>query len=53
MNRCIGQAVENGMTCIRLEVLKSDVSALRFYEHMGFAYEKDCSEESVYLVKQL
>lgn len=53
MQNCINRSIENGMTCIRLEVLRSKETAIRFYEHWDFKYERDSSEESIIMIKQL
>ncbi len=53
MRSCIEEALRRGMTSIRLEVLKTDAIAITFYDHQGFVYEKDCTEDSIYMVKQI
>lgn len=53
MQKCIETSAEKGMTYIRLEVLKNNESAILFYERWGFKYERDCSDESIYMIKQL
>ena len=53
MQSCIEEAVRRGMTCIRLEVMKTNALAITFYDHQGFVYEKDCAEDSIYMVKQI
>ena len=53
MQKCIDRSIENGMTCIRLEVLWSEEAAIRFYEYWGFKYERDSSEGNVIMIKQL
>lgn len=53
MKRCIVEAKKCGMKAIRLEVLNTNSKAIAFYQHWGFVFEKKCSEESKYLIKQL
>lgn len=53
MQKCIDRSIENGMACIRLEVLLSKEVAIRFYEHWGFKYERDSSEGNYIMIKQL
>ena len=53
MDACIHTARENGMKRIRLEVLKKNARAIAFYKHYNFQYEKECSEESDYYMKEL
>ncbi len=53
MQRCVEEAAENGMICVRLEVYKKDAAAITFYDHWGFEFEKECSEESIYMAKKL
>lgn len=53
MHSCLAAAAEHGMTCVRLEVMKKNTRAIAVYEHWGFAYERDCSEESIYMVRHL
>lgn len=53
MQSCIDEAVTSGMRRIRLEVLKSDTIPIAFYEHWGFLFEKDCTNESIYMLKDL
>ena len=53
MEACVKSASENGMVAIRLEVLNSNTKAISFYKNKGFVYEKDCSEDSIYMVLEL
>lgn len=49
LKECIGIAKRAGMKNVRLEVLKRDEGAIRFYEKNAFKYEKDASSKSIYM----
>lgn len=53
INKCIIEATKRGMNSIRLECMNDNKNAISFYEHMGFCYERDCSENSKYYVKRI
>ena len=53
MNMCIEEAKARKMEYIRLEVLNDNIKAINFYYHCGFEYEKQCSEESNHLIKNI
>lgn len=53
MIECFGIARAAGMTMIKLEVLKQDISTICFYESCGFRYEGNASEQSIYLYRAL
>lgn len=50
---CCGIARERKMQRLRLEVRKENERAAVFYRKNGFIYEKQCSEDSIYMIKEL
>lgn len=46
-------AVEKNMKAFKLEVKKNNLSAIGFYEHMGYTYLDDASDNSFYMIKNL
>ncbi len=51
--KCVDMSSGYGMKKIRLEVNKNNLSAINFYYHIGFTYEKDCSPDSMYFVYKI
>ncbi|WP_395015898.1 GNAT family N-acetyltransferase [Robinsoniella peoriensis] len=47
------QAIENGMSCFKLEVRKSNYQGIAFYEHMGYEITGEATEDSYYMQKQI
>ncbi len=56
-NKLIEEALEycrkNEMKCIRLEVRKKNINVLDFYKKLGFEIEMLCTNNSIYLYKQI
>lgn len=46
-------AIDNRMKKIKLEVKKSNINAIKFYERNGYKYIDDASEISIYMIKNL
>lgn len=46
-------AAEKNMKALKLEVKKSNTSAIGFYEHMGYTYFESASDDSFYMIKYL
>lgn len=44
---------ELGMTLLKLEVNKNNISAQMFYQKHGMVYDGEASSESIYMVKKL
>lgn len=53
LNMCEFEAKNNGMSKIRLEVRNANTGAVAFYKKNGFETEKECSDESSYMIKEL
>lgn len=53
IQECMSKAQDAGMKQIRLEVLKRDAHAIRFYEACGFKKESNATEKSFYMRKDL
>ena len=53
MEECIKYARNNGMERIRLEVDNDNKSAITFYNHFSFYFEKACSGKSHYMIRDL
>ena len=53
IEKCIEHARSKDMRYFRLEVLTSNRQAIAFYEKHRFIKEKDCSENSIYMVLDL
>lgn len=51
MKRCVRIAKEAGMKFIRLEVENTNQTAIKFYKHNGFSFEKKCSQNTSYYLK--
>lgn len=41
------------MQFIRLEVLNANKKAIDFYHRSGFQFEDKCSDDSIYLIKDI
>lgn len=53
LSECCAIAIRRKMKKLRLEVNKENHRAKRFYERNGFVFERQCSEISDYMVKNL
>ena len=53
IKECERISKNNGMKKLRLEVYNKNVSGLAFYKKHNYKYEKDCSNDSIYMIKEL
>ena len=44
---------EQGMKKIRLEVYNDNEAGIAFYKKSGYIYEKECSDKSSFMIKEL
>lgn len=51
LSECI--AMKNGMKSMELEVHKSNISAIKFYEKNGYSYLKNATDKTIFLRKEL
>lgn len=53
LKECERISKDNGMTKMKLEVYKDNTVGLAFYKKNGYLYEKDCSDKSVFMIKEI
>ena len=53
LNACIESAAKHNMKQIKLEVLRSNTNAIQFYKRNDFYYLESCSNNSIYMYRNI